>query len=109
MTDTYEHTLQYAGSKPFETEQDRLPYPVAEALEQDSAYVRLAELRYIADRAHEDAPDAAEQDVFGAWNSADHAVDAYVREWLTDPPEYLDDENVAAARAEYGVEQEDAV
>jgi len=99
--------LQYAGGKPYEPEEERLPYPVFEPLSQDDEYMSLAQLRFAADYAHENAPDAAEQPTFGAWNSADKAVRAYVREWLTENATHLVEEweldaaDVTAALDEY--------
>jgi hypothetical protein len=84
--------LTHAGGKPYEPEEQRLPYPVFEPLSQDDDYENLAQLRYAAGYAHENAPDAAEQDAFGAWNSADKAVTAYVEAWLLDNYERLLDE-----------------
>lgn len=84
--------LAHAGGKPYEPEEDRLPYPVFEPLSQDDEYMNLAQLRFAADYAHENAPDASEQETFGAWNSADKAVTAYVEAWLLDTYEHLLDE-----------------
>jgi len=81
--------LAHAGGKPYEPEDERLPYPVYEAVSQDDDYKNLAQLRYAADYAHDNAPDAAEQETFGAWNSADKAVTAYVEAWLLDNYEHL--------------------
>ena len=86
---TLQKRLQYAGGSPYEPEDERLPYPVFEPLSQDEDYENLAQLRYAADYAHENAPDAAEQETFGAWNSADKAVTAYVEAWLLDNYEHL--------------------
>lgn len=101
---TYTNALKYGD--PFEPEDERLPYPVFETLSQDEAYVKLAQVRHLAGKSHDEAPDAAEQHAFGAWNSADQAVTEYVQSWLTDPPEYLNDADVAAAREEFGVNVE---
>jgi mono/diheme cytochrome c family protein len=101
---TYTNALKYGD--PFEPEDDRLAYPVFEALSQDEQYVKLAQVRHLAGKSHDEAPDAAEQEAFAAWNHADKAVTAYVREWLADPPEYLDDSDVAAAREEFNAESE---
>ena len=99
--------LQYAGGSPYEPEDERLPYPVYEPLSQDEDYKNLAQLRYAADYAHDKSPDAAEQETFGAWNSADKAVTAYVESWLLDNYEHLltewelDETDVAAALEAY--------
>ncbi|MFW5964384.1 MAG: hypothetical protein ACOCQM_05915 [Natronomonas sp.] len=112
MSSSYKNKLKYAGGKPFKKENGRLPHPVAEVLAQDTAYMRLAQLRYLADQAHEDAPDVAEQATFGAWNSASQAVDEYVRDWIDSNAAMLvtdwelDEEDVMAACEEYGVEFE---
>ena len=86
---TLQKRLQYAGGSPYEPEDERLPYPVYEPLSQDEDYKNLAQLRYAADYAHDKSPDAAEQETFGAWNSADKAVTAYVEAWLLDNYEHL--------------------
>ncbi|NWN27526.1 hypothetical protein GY662_22255, partial [Escherichia marmotae] len=88
-------------------EDERLPYPVFEPLSQDDDYENLAQLRYAAGYVHENAPDAAERDAFGAWSSADKAVEAYVRSWLADNYEHLltewelDESDVVTALEEY--------
>ena len=93
--------LAHAGGKPYEPEDDRLPYPVFEPLSQDKDYKNLAQLRFAADYAHENAPDAAEQETFGAWNSADKAVTAYVEAWLLDNYDHL--------LTEWGLDEADVV
>ena len=104
---TLQKRLQYAGGSPYEPEDERLPYPVYEPLSQDEDYKNLAQLRYAADYAHDKSPDAAEQETFGAWNSADKAVTAYVESWLLDNYEHLltewelDETDVAAALEAY--------
>jgi hypothetical protein len=80
---------------------------VFEPLSQDEDYMNLAQLRYAAGCAHDTAPDAAEKKVFGAYNSAEQAVTAYVESWLADNAAHLVDEwdlepsVVAAALEEY--------
>jgi len=96
---SYAKALKFGD--PTDAEDERLPYPVYEALSQDVEYIRLAQVRYLTGKSHDEAPDAAEQHAFGAWNSASKAVDEYVREWLSDPPGYLDESDVEAARDEY--------
>ena len=104
---TLQKRLQYAGGSPYEPEDERLPYPVFEPLSQDEDYKNLAQLRYAADYAHDKSPDAAEQETFGAWNSADKAVTAYVKSWLLDNYEHLltewelDETDVAVALEAY--------
>ena len=104
---TLQKRLQYAGGSPYEPEDERLPYPVFEPLSQDEDYKNLAQLRYAADYAHDKSPDAAEQETFGAWSSADKAVTAYVEAWLLDNYEHLltewelDETDVAAALEAY--------
>ena len=105
--------LEFAGGKPYEPEDERLPYPVFEPLSQDDEYRNLAQLRFAADYAHENAPDASEKEVFGAWNSADKAVTAYVREWLQENATHLVDEwgldaaDVTAALDEYDLDADE--
>ena len=98
---TYTNALKFGD--PYEPEDGRIPYTVFEALSQDEEYMKLAQVRYLAGKSYDEAPDAAEQEAFAAWNHADKAVTAYVREWLRDPPAYLTDGDVAAAREEYDV------
>jgi len=109
---TVQKRLAHAGGSPYDPEDDRLPYPVFEPLSQDEGYKNLAQLRFAADYAHENAPDAAEQQTFAAWNDADKAVTAYVASWLAENAEHLRDEwgldeaDVAAACDEYDVDLE---
>ena len=98
---TYTNALKFGD--PYEPEDGRIPYTVFEALSQDEEYIKLAQVRYLAGKSHDEAPDAAEQEAFAAWNHADHAVDAYVCEWLRDLPAHLTDSDVADARDEYDV------
>lgn len=103
---TYAHKLKYAGSTPFAHEQSRvdddddpLTYRMQEQLEQDETYVRLAQVRFLADELEADLNDAHVSDdvwgpVFDAVANTDaplaEAVDAYVdqfiSEWERDRP-----------------------
>lgn len=90
---TYTNRLRFAGSKPYEPEADRLPYPVFEALSQDPVYQRLAEVRWLVDQleaetaSDEAVPQETHAQVFDAIAACDAplqvAVDVFVREWLT--------------------------
>jgi len=96
---TLANMAQYAAPEAYEAEEERLPYPVYEALSQDDGYQKLAELRYLSGELHDDAPDAAEQALFGTWSSADQAVNEYVADWIA--------ENVETLLEDWGVDEGD--
>lgn len=95
---TYAHKLRYAGSDPFANERSRaddetdpLTHRALEQLEQDETYVRLAQVRFLADELEDDLNSADVSDdvhgaVFDAVANTDAplaaAVDAYVDEFI---------------------------
>lgn len=90
---TIAHTLKYAGADPYEPEHDRVAYRIAEVLQQDSTYQRLAQLRWILKQtvfgnidnvSTEDA-----EPLVDAVVAAERCVDAYVAEWLAGNIEWL--------------------
>jgi hypothetical protein len=118
---TYANTLKYAGADPYAREEERLPYPVYEALtnggDDVGLYQELAEVRWLADKLESDA--AGNTDVheevrahlFRAVADTDAPlqvmVDYYVGDWLARRADALVDEwgidrdTVAEAYAEY--------
>lgn len=91
---SYAHKLRYAGSDPFQPEQERedITAEEMELLEQDETYRKLAEVRWLAseleeDLAHGEAiPAATKQAMFEAVAMGDapldRAVFTYVKRWL---------------------------
>lgn len=93
---SFAHKLQYAGSDPFEPEEGRddITHEEYELLTQDETYVRLAEVRYLADELESDLA----HDVAANWAGVHDAlfdavaigpeaplqamVDEYVDHWL---------------------------
>lgn len=97
---TYAHRLQYAGAEPFANERSRvkdaddpLTHRILEQLEQDETYVRLAQVRFLADELEDDLNSADVSDdvwgsVFDAVANTDAplatAVDAYVDAFIAE-------------------------
>lgn len=94
MTDGYTTALKYAGNDAFEPEYERygrgeLSWEEYELLTQDETYVRLAHLRYLAQRAEneiaggEGVPNETALDLLDAHEAHIRpAVAAYVDAWL---------------------------
>jgi len=119
---TYANKLKYAGSDPYKPEDERLPYPVFEALKNhtDTAetYTRLAQVRWLADELESeiavdaDIPEETRAHIFRAVADVDaplqEMVDEYVAGWLHDRAGWLVEmgirpELVAEACEEYDV------
>lgn len=106
---TYTNTLKNAGNSPFEQEEDRLPYPVFEALSQNEEYVKLAQLRYLVSEGEMDFDGEAGARLLAAHDAVDDAVLSFVSDWLVDNADRLIDEGnvdavtVGKACEEYGV------
>ena len=94
---SFAHKLQYAGSDPYKPEADRqdISPRELEQLEQDEIYVRLAELRWLADELEVELNRDDLANESGAWDTvfdaiaADAAplqvaVERYVDAWLAD-------------------------
>lgn len=94
---TYAKKLEYAGSKPFEHEEEReaageMTYHEFEMLTQDETYTRLAQVRWLANELegslhHDGVPEETLSALFEAAAYDDEAplreaVDAYVDHWL---------------------------
>ena len=90
---SFVHRLKYAGSDPFEPEQERddISHEEYELLTQDTTYQRLAEVRYLADQlelecTRDTVPNETADRVFTVIADRDAdlqvAVDAYVDMWL---------------------------
>ena len=96
---TFAHKLEYAGSKPYQPERDRvdagdMTYYEFEMLSQDEVYQRLAEVRWLASELERDV--AGDTDIhedtraslFRAVAATDAplaaAVDYYVAQWLAE-------------------------
>jgi hypothetical protein len=97
---SYAHKLKYAGSDPFEPEQERLPYKIAEQLEQDTTYQRLAQVRWLTRAAVldelEDVDRPVAQSAHDALVASEETVDAYVSWWLAGNIEWLHEEVATA-------------
>jgi len=97
---TYATKLQYAGSDPYQPEQDRndISYEEMELLEQDETYQQLAQVRWLTDELEADlasesaAPDATQDALFEAAAVRDapihEAVETYVEAWLAEYREH---------------------
>lgn len=96
---SYATKLKYAGNAPFKPEDDRLPYPVFEALTQtEPAYEKLAQVRYLVDELESDmagddaVPGVVEKTLFGVVDGDESihvAVDQFVAAWLRDNKAWL--------------------
>ena len=120
---TYANKLKYAGNDPYKPEDERLPYPVFEALTNhtDTAktYTRLAQVRWLADELESevageaDVPEETRAHIFRAVADTDAplqvVVEEYVAGWLHDRAGFLVEEwdirpeLVAEACEEYDV------
>ena len=116
---SYATKLQYAGSEPFEREDERLPYPIFEALSQDEQYTKLAQVRWLVDECESEmaTDDAVPERVWDALlrgldRGIEGAVDAYVSDWIASRTESwldeweIDEGIVAEACAAYDVSVE---
>jgi hypothetical protein len=100
---SYAHKLKYAGSDPFQYERarvedddDPLTHQIQEQLEQDQTYVRLAQVRFLADELENDVskiitgnvPRETKNAMFDAVANTDAplatAVDAYVDHFISE-------------------------
>lgn len=105
---SYANRLKYAGSKPFLPERERveageMTHQEYEVLAQDEIYLRLAEVRWLANHLEEDLDDAegVPADVWGEVFDTigvrdaplEVAVEEYVEHWLN---EYRETEEVSA-------------
>ena len=106
---TYTNALKYGDAT--EPEENRLPYNVYEALSQDEQYVKLAQTRYLVDKAEREASGEPQSCLLGALDATEDAVNVYVSEWLGEMAgelvwEYnMDPTDVREACAEYGVDR----
>lgn len=96
MAYNYSHTLKYAGAEPFNPEQERddITYREQEQLEQDDMYVKLAQVRFLANKLEREVagqseiPEETRAHLFRTVATDDAplatAVDEYVDAWLAE-------------------------
>ena len=60
-TDTFTHTLQYAGRNPFVPESDSLDHRLYEQLRQDEGYIKIAQVRYLLEKLHDETENIDDQ------------------------------------------------
>lgn len=100
---TYQNKLRWVGGKPFESEKERLPYQIYEALTNtENMYEEIAQTRWLLGELEDDltgvddVPEEVQTAVFAAYDDAERgmrgAVNTYVSEWLKDQANWLVDE-----------------
>ena len=100
---SYKNKLRWSGSKPFESEKERLPHQIYEVLTNtDNSYEEIAQARWLLGELEDDlagvddVPDAVQMAVFAAFDDPERglrgAVNTYVAEWLQDRAVWLIEE-----------------
>lgn len=96
MANDYSYILKYAGAEPYQPEFDRddISHREMEMLEQDETYIRLSQVRYLADKlegelaGRDDIPEDVKSHIFQTVATRDaplqKAVESYVDHWLAD-------------------------